>query len=119
MCREYNNGNDNPEPNKYGLLCKEMSISIMSNERRYEWITLISSRHNETSRASRRHTYSIANYRAWIGTSLFCQSRPEGFSVRDITYQHEITYVETAPDTRYFVMFWLHSYECVYLGITW
>ena len=44
---------------------------------------------------------------------------PEGFHVRDITYQNEIIELETAPDTRYFVLFWLYSYECVYLGITW
>lgn len=44
---------------------------------------------------------------------------PEGFDVRDITFQNEIIYLKTAPGTRYFIMFWLRSYECVYLGMTW
>lgn len=44
---------------------------------------------------------------------------PESFYIRDITYQNEIIDLETAPDTSYFVLFWLYSYECVYLGITW
>lgn len=44
---------------------------------------------------------------------------PEGFYVRDITHQNEIIDLETAPDTRYFFMFWLYSYECIYREISW